>query len=100
GEEFCLVLPRTDSDTASRVAERLRRAVEEIRLPGLADVHLTVSAGVATANANQSWADLMKAADMALYTAKREGRNRVVVASLDEVAEPTNTSENSTSSVA
>ncbi len=79
GEEFCLILPQTDAVTAYRVAERVRRVVEGIRLPELADVRLSVSAGVATAPVNQLvWADLLKAADDALYQAKREGRNRVI----------------------
>lgn len=82
GEEFCLVLPRTDSAAACGIAERLRQLVEEVVLPGAPTARLTVSAGVAT-SATAAVADratLMKAADAALYAAKHGGRNRVVAA--------------------
>lgn len=78
GEEFCLILPGTDNETACAVAERLRKLVETLEVPGHQEVRLTVSAGVATATAEKPWSEIMKAADEALYLAKRNGRNRVV----------------------
>lgn len=82
GEEFCLILPRTDSATAAGVAERLRQVVERIEIPAAPAARLTVSAGVATASGKQQGttaAMLLKTADDALYTAKHQGRNRVVI---------------------
>ncbi|HVZ82813.1 MAG TPA: diguanylate cyclase [Terracidiphilus sp.] len=82
GEEFALVLPETDADGAVHIAEQVRAAVEEMRLPHPASIvgpHLTVSAGVAMSSA-QNWLSpeaLMAAADQALYRAKSQGRNRV-----------------------
>ena len=80
GEEFLLVLPRTDETAAGVVAERLRRAVEGWR--GAADgqvLRISVSVGVAAAEAGDRDAlRLVERADDALYVAKRDGRNRVV----------------------
>jgi diguanylate cyclase (GGDEF)-like protein len=85
GEEFLAVLPETDADAARGIAERLRGAVERLRIerPGGDARAVTVSAGVAT------WAPpgpscerpdrdaLLRQADEALYRAKAAGRNRV-----------------------
>lgn len=77
GEEFALLLPDTDADTATAIAERLRQAVAlafggpERRAP------VTISVGVATFPLVQGTAEeLVHAADTALYRAK-QGRNRV-----------------------
>jgi len=78
GEEFALLLPETEIAQAELVAERLRRAVAA---SPLADVShsATVSIGVATSDETMAGiSDLMKAADQALYAAKRSGRNRVM----------------------
>ncbi len=81
GEEFIIVLPSTDAETAERIAERLRRSVAA-RSFGVApgqSVPVTVSVGMATLNGVDDSLDrLLKRADGALYSAKREGRNRVV----------------------
>lgn len=82
GEEFLIVLPETDLAGAESVAERLRRAVEELRVV-FADETLscTVSFGVAEWRRDISRPeDLINAADRALYQAKERGRNRVEVA--------------------
>lgn len=79
GEEFCLVLPRTDAFSARLIAERIKDAVSAARLGPRAD--LTVSAGVATAESSSGEVDdLLQRADEALLRAKRAGRDRVVVA--------------------
>ncbi|MBM4365629.1 MAG: sensor domain-containing diguanylate cyclase [Deltaproteobacteria bacterium] len=80
GEEFMVVLPRTDEQAASVAAERVRRAIEGWRSG--ADAHslqVSVSIGVAAAEPGERDAlRLVERADDALYVAKREGRNRVV----------------------
>jgi diguanylate cyclase (GGDEF)-like protein len=80
GEEFALLLPETDLQAAQIVAERLRADVAANPLFISPDnIPTTVSIGVATNAAGMSGvADLMKAADQALYDAKRTGRNRVI----------------------
>jgi diguanylate cyclase (GGDEF)-like protein/PAS domain S-box-containing protein len=76
GEEFSVLFVDVDEATAAILAERMRRAVEAIAEP----VHLTASFGVAAYRRGNSVADLLKAADRALYAAKQQGRNRVVAA--------------------
>ncbi len=82
GEEFAVVLERTDGQTALRVAERLRAAVEQLRFQVRGrKVPLRISAGVASFPALpvRSAADLLTLADDALYEAKRQGRNRCLL---------------------
>ncbi|HLI58144.1 MAG TPA: sensor domain-containing diguanylate cyclase [Solirubrobacteraceae bacterium] len=78
GEEFCVVLPRTDLAQAAALAERINF---EIRAAGLGPSRdMTVSVGVATADRSQDDVDrLMLRADKALLRAKRSGRDRIVV---------------------
>lgn len=81
GEEFVVVMPDTDGDSALRVAERIRRAIEETAFPHREfqpGRRLTISGGVAAFPADGSNSnDLIAKADRALYRAKRDGRNRV-----------------------
>jgi diguanylate cyclase (GGDEF)-like protein len=78
GDEFTIILPQTAEEGAMVVAERLRSAVEQHAFPLTARGEITVSAGVACFPADGvSSANLIAAADRALYRAKREGRNRV-----------------------
>jgi diguanylate cyclase (GGDEF)-like protein len=77
GEEFLLVLPGLTLAEGCDVAKRARAAFEDAR-PG--DLPVTASMGVAAAcGAEVSYDALFRAADAALYEAKRRGRNRVVV---------------------
>ena len=84
GEEFAMILPNTNLEGARRIAEMVRRAVMDLNIPHPASPgppYLTISAGVASAEGGQNTPDrLVAAADRALYTAKRQGRNRVIVA--------------------
>jgi two-component system cell cycle response regulator len=81
GEEFAVILPHTDQEMATRVAERIRRAVADfVFLRDESPTKISVSAGVATHPAGKeidSVDALVRAADRALYQAKDRGRNRV-----------------------
>ncbi len=82
GEEFGLVLPATGVNGARHLAEQVRLAVEALALQGDGGrpLHVTLSAGVAEAAPADTPETLMHLADKALYQAKQQGRNRVVVA--------------------
>ena len=79
GDEFAVILPQAYSEGATVVAERLRARIERIHIPGFGN--LSASIGIATFPSHgSSRAELVVAADAALYGAKRAGRNRVCVA--------------------
>lgn len=77
GEEFAVLLPETTDENAVNLAERLRRRVEMNR--AVKGLSVTVSIGVAGIRDNEPPEDFTKRADQALYAAKRNGRNRIVV---------------------
>ncbi len=81
GEEFVLLLPRTQAAGAYRVAERVRTRIAglPLRAPNGDGVQVTVSVGVAALaeGSRRELTDLLAAADAALYEAKRGGRNQV-----------------------
>jgi diguanylate cyclase (GGDEF)-like protein len=81
GEEFCVVLPNTSVKGAQVIAERIRSAMEALRIPledGQPPVGRTASIGVAEFSSRDSIEQLLSHADAALYRAKEGGRNRVV----------------------
>jgi len=92
GDEFVLILPQAYAEGALIVAERLRSRIAQVEIPGYGN--LSASIGIAAFPSHAaSRADLVLAADAALYSAKRAGRNRVCVAehsrgSLDESSAP------------
>lgn len=99
GEEFVVLLNKTNEVGARIIAERLRLAVTKTRF-----VHsdkiipVTISLGTATFRNNETVESLMERSDKALYKAKNGGRNRVVSAEVRERKEPsTSTATASTS---
>jgi two-component system cell cycle response regulator len=82
GEEFVIVMPETDMAVATMVAERLRRRIasEPFAIQqGARSLEVTISIGIAArGESSDNAAAILKRADMALYRAKRDGRNRVV----------------------
>lgn len=80
GEEFVIIFPETPGGSAYKVCERVRTAVEnfQIYLDKYGKVGTTISIGVATyPQSAQSAQELIQKADLALYRAKKLGRNRV-----------------------
>jgi len=81
GEEFCIVFPGTPLETAIRLAESLRQTVATHPFnTGRENITVNVSLGIAKHQENASHAATFKAADNALYQAKKGGRNQVCVA--------------------
>jgi len=82
GEEFAIITPETDLDSALAVADKLRRVVESWHFPGVARP-VTISAGIAEfPTQGGTRHEVVKSADEALYAAKQAGRNRVVTAQM------------------
>ncbi|MHB8534552.1 MAG: GGDEF domain-containing protein [Sulfuricaulis sp.] len=86
GEEIMVIAPSTPIGTAARLADRLRQAVENASLAthvvegNKKPLHITISIGVAHLGQNHhDTRGLVQSADEAMYRAKREGRNRVVI---------------------
>jgi two-component system cell cycle response regulator len=84
GEEFVVVMPEAEERIALVVAERLRSKVAEVPIPvqhAAKEIPTTISIGVVIAGDDLGTPDdLLRAADAAMYEAKRQGRNRVVKA--------------------
>ncbi|MBS0189272.1 MAG: diguanylate cyclase [Planctomycetes bacterium] len=84
GEEFVLIMPSTGPEDALAFCDRLRQNVEAVVWPRHPERKVTVSIGVAGASSvvGLSAAAWVEAADKCLYTAKKTGRNKVVVSDL------------------
>ena len=84
GEEFCIMVWNCDETSARGLADRIRKSFTECRFDGMDEgFHLTASFGVAEQGDTEGYGRLFRRADSALYSAKDQGRNRVVVASED-----------------
>ncbi len=86
GEEFTIILPGIDSKGAAAAAERIRTSIEAQEIEGVGQI--TASIGVATfIEQTLDLDELMEMADMAMYNAKKNGKNRVITAQIqDEVS--------------
>ncbi len=93
GDEFVILLPGLDADGGKVIAEDIRRTTAELSIP-LRDapersMSVTLSVGVATAPQHGETFDAMfSAADRALFEAKREGRDKVIVAGMESEGAP------------
>ncbi|AXK49229.1 hypothetical protein CRU87_05595 [Aliarcobacter trophiarum LMG 25534] len=76
GEEFLISLPNTDIENAFYIAQRIKQNIEEHNFKNIPK--LTISLGVAEATEPITSTELLKRVDIALYKAKKEGRNRVI----------------------
>lgn len=83
GEEFIALVPDADADTALAIADKLRRTVQAGQFPRQQKV--SISLGISLARRTDTIASLIKRADEALYRAKQEGRNRVILETPEEV---------------
>ena len=78
GEEFLVILPETDGDSAKLIGERLRRKIEEAEFNyGDNGIRLTICGGLGVHREGMDGNALIKIADENLYKAKREGKNMV-----------------------
>jgi two-component system cell cycle response regulator len=92
GEEFVLLITGAGPESARLVAERHRKTIESLDFSGVGPDRVTLSIGVAVYEpdcADENHEELVKRADLALYRAKHEGRNRVVLAPALETPSPT-----------
>lgn len=81
GEEFVVLLPYTATEGCHAMARKLHLAIQKLKIPSLDHGKVSVSIGHATwetPGENHSVSELLSQADLALYTAKRLGRNRIV----------------------
>jgi diguanylate cyclase (GGDEF)-like protein len=81
GEEFLVVLVKTDREQGLAMAETLREAVTQLHFPSAPGLKMSASLGAAEFKSGESLDQLLARADAALYRAKHGGRNRVCLAS-------------------
>jgi diguanylate cyclase (GGDEF)-like protein len=78
--EFLVIMPDTDKDTAFKLAEKIRLVIHETTFEPQDPLSVTISVGVSDRLENEAFASCFKRADDALYAAKAQGRNTVVMA--------------------
>ena len=80
GEEFAIILPGTDANGAMKMAKRFRSTIKALKLKSINEQDITISIGVTTMSIDRhkSYEELVKYADMAMYKAKREGKDKII----------------------
>ena len=88
GDEFCVLLPETTLNEAMTVAERLRAQVEDLTVQYRGDtVRVRASLGVTSSSiSGLGWQSLVEHSDLALYRAKRDGKNKVLAVRAEDIA--------------
>ncbi len=87
GEEFAIILPDTDANTAYNVLDDVRMMFSQVRHQSEDSAFtVTLSGGLASSYTHHDAATITSAADVALYMAKRTGRHRLVLAGINDVA--------------
>ena len=81
GEEFILILHDSDLKTSTQLSERIRVEIESLKISEIENTKVTMSFGISQLQTNTDSRELIKKADLALYAAKEQGRNRVVTES-------------------
>lgn len=90
GEEFAIILPECEATSARRILDDIRQRFGQIEFPCEDGVfRVTLSAGIAQSHGNDQGEALFIAADEALYTAKKSGRNQICLAPKTLEGEPT-----------
>ena len=79
GEEFVVILSNTKQPGAQTIAERIRKKIEKLCVESTEQIKITASFGVSCSDAVDDVSEALHHADMALYRAKKQGRNRVVL---------------------
>lgn len=92
GEEFCVILNRSNAEQSRRIIDALRDSFANVKFfaDGV-EFQCTFSAGIASLNRFDRPETLTEAADRALYRAKLDGRNQVVIAKPEDITAPTAT---------
>jgi diguanylate cyclase (GGDEF)-like protein/PAS domain S-box-containing protein len=91
GEEFVVILPDTDEEQALEAAHKIQKYVDTLNIPAVKESaykNVTFSMGVGTTipSENNDWENTLKQVDQALYQAKEEGRNRIIVSPLNVIS--------------
>lgn len=81
GEEFLILCPQTNSNGAEQLAEQLRSSIEQYKF--VINQQITASFGLTEYRQDEKISDTIKRADDALYQAKNNGRNQIVMADSD-----------------
>lgn len=91
GDEFCIILPQTDSDQAAAVATRVRRSIGDssFKLEPEIEISVTASFGIATYPLHaMTKEDLIRQADQAMYRVKSSTKNAIGVATVEDATRP------------
>jgi diguanylate cyclase (GGDEF)-like protein len=91
GDEFCIILPQTDSDQAAAVANRVRRSIADssFKLEPAIEISVTASFGIATYPTHaMTKEDLIRQADLAMYRVKSSTKNAIGVAAVEDATRP------------